>query len=117
MDRSSYPRIFLILGLAYVFAFFGIGKLVHPLLWIQWIPPFAEGLFGLTREVWLTIAGVMEILLAIGLLMPVRKVQKIVAVLLALHLVMVLSQTGLWHDIGVRDMGLLFMALALMFAL
>jgi len=115
--HSSAARWCLILGLAYVFAFFGIGKIIHPLLWIQWIPAWFEGALGMTRETWLTIFGWVEILLAAALLIPKTKVQRIVAALIAVHLVGVLSQTGLFNDIGIRDTGLFFMALALVFIL
>ena len=108
-----HPRWLLIIGLAYVFGTFGIEKIFYPLFWIQWIPPSLDGFLGLSRAIWLTIAGVLEILLAGFLLIPRRKLQRVIAILMAVYLVFVLSQTGLWSDVSVRDTGLLFMALGL----
>lgn len=114
--RRNVLQWMCIVGLAYVFALFGVEKIVRPLLWIQWIPPWFEGVFGLSRETWLTIFGLVEVLLAGLLLIPQRILQRIVAVLMTLHLVAVLTQTGLLNDVGVRDTGLLFIALGLVFS-
>jgi hypothetical protein len=46
-------------------------------------------------------------------LIPVRLVRQIGAIMIALHLVAILTQVG-WNDIAVRDIGLLLSALALL---
>ncbi len=109
-------RWILIAGLAFVFLYFGINKFTDPLLWIGWIPKWMDGLLGMDINLWLKILGALEILLGVGLLIPVRNIQKIVTVIIALHLIGVLSQVG-WNDIGVRDLGLLSMTAALWFLL
>jgi len=116
MQRQSAAKYLLIIGLAFVFGYFGIDKLIHPEFWLGWIPEWMEGMVGLTRENWLVIIGLTEALLAILLLIPVRVVQRVGATLIALHLVAILTQVG-WNDIGIRDLGLLFSTLALIFLL
>lgn len=113
MQKKSLGIWLLTLGLAFVFAYFGIDKLIHPLVWIGWIPLWMEGLLGLSRESWLLITGILECLFAILLLIPQRTIQRLGAALIALHLLAVLTQTG-WNDIAVRDIGLLLSSLALL---
>lgn len=113
MQKIALPTWLLILGLAFVFAYFGIDKLIHPLIWIGWIPLWMEGLLGLTREGWLLLTGILEILFAILLLLPIRTARRIGAALISLHLLAILTQTG-WNDIAVRDIGLLLSSLALL---
>ena len=113
MNARTNARWILALSLAYVFAFFGVEKFLHPLLWIGWIPPWMEGALGLTRNQWLPIFGVFQILLAASLLVPKGRIQKFSAAIAAFFLLAVLTQTGLLNDIGVRDLGLLCAALAL----
>jgi len=114
MSRIS-PRWILIIGLAYVFAFFGVAKFLEPIMWIGWMPSWLEGILGLSREMWLQVVGATEILLALLLLVPKHSFQRIIAVLMALHLLTILSQAGVFNDVGVRDTGLLFMAVSVIF--
>lgn len=116
MQRTFASKLLLIIALAFVFGYFGIDKFVHPEFWLSWIPLWMEGLMGLSRDAWLTVIGLSEVVMAILLIIPVRKVQKIGAILIALHLVGILTQVG-WNDIGVRDLGLLLADLALIFLL
>ena len=113
MQRKYGARLLLTLGLVFVFGYFGIDKLRDPLLWIGWMPLWMEGLLGLTRDTWLTVIGVLEIILAALILIPVQRVRLAGVLLMALHLVGVLTQTGL-NEIAVRDVGLLCSALALL---
>lgn len=99
-------------GLAFVFAYFGVDKFVHPQLWIDWMPLWMDGLLGMSNHAWMLITGAAEIFFALMLIIPVRSIRQTGAFLCALHLVAVLTQTG-WNDIAVRDIGLLFMSLGL----
>lgn len=114
VQALSYARWLLTLGLVYVFLFFGIDKLVRPLLWIGWMPPWFEGVVGATRNQWLMAFGILEIALGLLLLLPKVKLQRVVTSLMAFHLVAVITQVGLFTDIGVRDIGLLFATVALL---
>jgi len=116
MQRTLTAKWLLVAALAIVFGWFGIDKFLSPFLWIQWIPPWFEGLLTLTRDQWLSVIGAIEIVFAALLLIPVRRIQLVAASLIALQLVGVLTQTG-WNDIGVRDLGLLLSSVALLFLL
>lgn len=112
MQRKTYADLLLTAGLAFVFIYFGVDKFVHPQWWIGWMPEWMDGLLGLSNNAWMHITGVLEILFAVMLLIPVRIIRQSGAILCALHLVAVLTQTG-WNDIAVRDIGLLLMSLGL----
>jgi uncharacterized membrane protein len=106
----------LIAAAAFVFGLFGIDKFANPLLWIGWMPSWMEGFLGLSRSAWLQITGALEILFAIMLCIPIRNVRRSAVILMILHLVAVLTQTG-WNDIAIRDIGLLGSLGALFLAL
>lgn len=116
MQRLDTARCFLIAGLVLVFGLFGIDKFLSPALWIGWVPPWMEGLLGFPRDAWLRAIGVAEILVAVLLLIPVRRVRQAGALLVSLELLSILTQTG-WNDVGIRDAGLLLAAVALLFLL
>lgn len=80
------------------------------------MPTWMEGLAGLSRDGWMYLTGASEIIIAIMLVIPLRVVRQTGAILAALHLVAVLTQTG-WNDVAVRDIGLLFMSLGLFAAI
>lgn len=112
MQRKTFSDLLLTAGLAFVFIYFGVDKFVHPTWWIDWMPTWMEGLMGFSRSGWMYITGALEILFAVMLIIPIRIIRQSGAILCALHLVAVLTQTG-WNDIAVRDIGLLFMSLGL----
>ena len=116
MPPVTVARWTLILGLSFVFLYFGIDKFVHPFTWIGWIPKWMNGLFGLKINLWLQIIGTTEIVIGAALLFPVRFIQQAASILASLHLVGILTQIG-WNDIAVRDTGLLSMATALFYLL
>ncbi|MEK7590913.1 MAG: hypothetical protein AAB489_01765 [Patescibacteria group bacterium] len=112
-ERNALGRLLLIASLAIIFGFFGINKFMHPLVWIGWIPPWTDGLLGISKDVWLRIVGFMEILIAFLLVVPIRRLRQMGAGLAILELLGILSQVG-FNDIGARDFGLLINALALL---
>jgi uncharacterized membrane protein len=114
MQRPSNPDIILTLGLAFVFGTFGIDKFLNPNDWLQWIPMWMEGLLSFPRTTWLSIIGFSEIVMALMILVPIRQIRQIGLVLMALHLLGILTQTG-WNDVAVRDIGLLAAVIALLF--
>ena len=97
MDQTKNARYLLTAGLVIVFSAFGLWKFTDPIRWISWIPLWMDGMFGLTRDTWLTVFGAFELLLAIGLLLPQKRFKQLAAALMMLHLVAVLTQTG-WND-------------------
>ncbi len=114
MSRITVARWILILGIAFVFLYFGIDKFVHPKTWIGWMPDWMDGLLGMKNDLWMQIVAVTEIMIAIALLIPVRILQQVASIAASLHLLAILSQVG-WNDIAVRDIGLLFMSMSVWF--
>ena len=116
MQRKTAAIVLLVIALAFVFGAFGIGKFTDPLLWIGWVPAWMDGLLGLPKTSWLKIIGLSEILLAVLLIIPVRKIQQTAVILMAIQLLGILTITG-WNDIAIRDIGLLLSCLSLLFLL
>lgn len=112
MQSTDIAKWTLTLGLAFVFISFGIDKFLNPEVWIGWMPAWLDGSLGFSVNQWLQITGVTEIVFGALLVVPIRIVQKIGSLLVALHLVAILTQVG-WNDVAVRDTGLLAMAIAL----
>ncbi len=102
----------LVLSQAFVFAWFGIDKFIHPLLWMDFLPDWMSGLLGMSKQTWLSVLGVLEIIMALLVVTPVRRVRQLGASLMSLHLLGIVWDIGL-TDVGVRDVGLLGAALAL----
>lgn len=100
------------IGLAAVFGYFGFDKFAEPLLWIGWMPPFMDGLFGLSLDLWLNVVGAFEVIVAVLVLVPVRNVRRAGATLMALQLLAILPIAGL-NDVGLRDFCVMMSALAL----
>ena len=116
MQRNLIAQFLLTAALVLVFGYFGIDKFVHPELWLGWIPLWMDNVLGLPREMWLKVIGASEAFFALLLLIPLRRVRMTGAILIALHLVAILTQVG-WNDIAVRDLGLLLASLSLLFLL
>ncbi len=80
------------------------------------MPSWLEGFAGLSRETWMQVTAILEIIFGLMVLIPHRNIRRLGALLMALHLVAVLTQTG-WNDIAVRDIGLLMSAVSLLLLL
>ncbi len=113
MNRKGLSLIFLICGLAFVFVWFGIDKLVHPTIWSGFLPLWMDGFLGYPNTAWILVIGCLEILFAILILIPVRHVRQAGAAIICLHLAGIIWQVG-WNDIGVRDIGLFMSSVALL---
>ena len=113
MQRNNIALWLLIAAQVIVFGWFGIDKFLSPEIWIGWMPSWMDGLMGVPVENWLKVVGTLEMLFAVLLLMPYRRIRQVAAALIALHLMFVISQVG-WNDIGVRDIGLLLGSLSLL---
>ncbi len=114
--RPHLARWILILGLAFVFIVFGVDKFVRPILWIGWMPAWIDGFLGYSKDIWLKIFGVQEVIFGALLLVPHRRIRQLGSILISPHLVAILTQTG-WNDIAVRDIGLLAASISLFFLL
>lgn len=112
MQNTAIARGVLMSAMIIVFGVFGIDKFLHPLSWIAWMPPWIDGLVGLSKSQWLMVTGASEIILASGLLFPKTIIRRIAAWGMTLHLCFILTQTGI-NDLFVRDLGLMLSAVAL----
>jgi uncharacterized membrane protein len=112
MDRVKVSRGVLMTAMIAIFGIFGIDKFIHPTSWLGWIAPWMVIVSGIPRESLLWMAGGLELLLAAALLFPHRIVRRVAVWGMVLHLIFILTQTGL-NDIFIRDAGLLLSGIAL----
>jgi hypothetical protein len=119
---KQLSRWIIAVGLAIVMVDFGADKLLHAQNWIGWMPAWIDGFLGVTVARWITVIGLGELIVGLGLLIPPKHIQRIAALLASVHLVSVIivvaSISGgfVWNDqIVIRDIGLLAMGIALMF--
>lgn len=106
LSSPKYSYLFLRLGLAAVFLWFGIDKFIHPSYWqTAWSSPellsFAGGI-DLAKIIYA--AGVFEILTGLSLVFAVFA--KFFSALAILYLVVILVVNGL-TEITIRDLGLI----------
>ena len=113
MKKLKFPSVelILVLGLAYVFILFGLQKIFTPLVWNGWTPNWMDGLLGITKLSWTKILGLIELTLGLGVIIP--KTRTIATALVILHLIAVVA-IARFSEVGIRDTGLLLMALALL---
>lgn len=104
------PSIFLILGLGFVFFWFGLDKLIHPENWIGYISPFLSSLIFFNLNSFIYLLGFIELVL--GILLWTKWKLKFISLLISMHLLLIIIFTG-FNEITVRDIGLLTMALSL----
>lgn len=91
------------IGLALVFLWFGSNQLLFTKDWLVWLPPTAFHL-PISAEALVMLNGSMEV--ALGLLLLLGLFTRVVALLLALHLLPIILTVG-YNDVGVRDFGLM----------
>jgi len=111
-----YPNLFLRLGLAVVFIWFGVDKFIHPEYWLSaWIPQnvlvFASKL-GVSGTDVVSASGVFELLIGASVLSNIFI--KIFSVFALIFLVAVLLTFGI-SEVTVRDIGLMGGFLSLLF--
>jgi len=116
MDRKHLATFLLIGTLVFVFGWFGLDKLRSPILWSGFLPLWMDGLFQVGNDSWIVVIGILELLFALLLLVPIRRIRQTAAILIAAHFTGIIWQVG-WNDVGVRDIGLLMSDVALMILL
>lgn len=108
MKLSAYH--ILRIGMAITFLWIGVLILQQPEAWGGYLQPWAADLLPISLKLAMILAGVMDILVGVFLLINVWVWHA--AVLGALHLAIILIVSGI-NAITVRDIGLLGGALAL----
>jgi uncharacterized membrane protein YphA (DoxX/SURF4 family) len=104
MKISSYAPVVVRLGLTFVFIWFGASQIMNQAMWTSLIPSYATDLTGLSASTVVLINGILEVVLAVLLAFGIRI--RIVATLLALHLIGIIGTVGL-NGVGIRDIGLM----------
>ncbi len=105
-DYAQYAPLLMRLTLSFVFLWFGINQLVQPDYFMGYLPDFIT-LSNPTFFIMLN--GIAETVL--GTLLLIGLFTRIVALLLALHLIGIIISLG-YNDIAIRDAGLMLVAFA-----
>ena len=96
-------------GLAIVFFYAGISSFLNPTNWIGFVPNFLGAI--ISKEIFLMIFSIFEILLGIGLLFDYKTFT--LSILSSITLFLILFGNIMNLEILFRDVAILFMALAL----
>ena len=80
------------------------------------MPLWMDGLLGQSKETWMKVIGVVEILTATLILLPKLTLRRIGCMLAIVQMVGILSQVG-FNDVGIRDGSILLSAIALLLLL
>lgn len=116
LNSTKLSHLILRLALAFVFIWFGTDKFIHPDYWLNaWTPVWFKEIldrlnFGALNFIYLN--GIFEIVVGIGLVFNIFV--KLFSFLAALFLTAVILTVG-FNEVIVRDVGLLGIALALLF--
>lgn len=109
-------NLFLRLGLAFVFLWFGVDKFIHPDYWINaWMPFWLQGALGrlgIGNLNFIYADGIFEVVIGLGFVFNIFV--KLLALLTVLFLILVIISFGL-NEVTIRDVGLIGAALALLF--
>jgi uncharacterized membrane protein YphA (DoxX/SURF4 family) len=105
------PLFIIRLGLAIVFLWFGISKILQPESWIAWLPTWIEQL-PISTTTHLILQGIAEAIL--GVLLLLGLFTRLAAAIAAILLVAVIITIG-YNDIAIRDLAILSIAIALFF--
>lgn len=112
--RLSY--LFLRLGLAAVFIWFGIDKFVHPSYWVNaWVPLYFLAILAkihIASQSFIYLCGIFEVLVSISLITEIFI--KTFSVLAAIFLVATLFSVGI-SEVTIRDFSIVGSLLAIVF--
>jgi uncharacterized membrane protein YphA (DoxX/SURF4 family) len=105
---APYARPLTRIGISFVFLWFGVNQIFNPSDFMGYLPEMILALESASTIVVLN--GVAELVL--GLLLLFGKWTRFVALVLALHLVGIISSLG-YNDIAVRDVGLFIVTVSI----
>jgi len=103
------PLFVIRIGIAFVFLWFGISKVLNPSEWVVWLPQWTEQ-FPLSSTTKLVVEGLLELVLGVMLLLGLFT--RLAASVTAALLLVIILVIG-YNDTAIRDVGILFMAIAL----
>jgi uncharacterized membrane protein YphA (DoxX/SURF4 family) len=105
LTMKKFAPTVLRLGLVMVFIWFGTNQLLSQAMWVGLIPKSVVSMSGLSAVTIVIINGVFELCMATLLAFGIKI--RIVATLLAIHLLTIIGDLGL-TAVAVRDIGLFF---------
>ena len=115
-SSSRFSYLVLRLGLAAVFLWFGVDKILHPTYWLNaWVTPTVRSMLdviGIPAAQFIYLNGIFEILVGVSLVTNVM--QRIFSLLAVLFIISIFIFVGL-NEVTVRDIGLLGGFLAVLF--
>lgn len=97
-------------AVAFVFAWFGVDKLLHPDAWAYWVPELVTTYIKINPAQFMLFNGAVEVILAAWLLIPYKT--HWAAYITALYFLPILLITGLTQA-GIRDIGLFLATISL----
>ena len=116
LNSIKTSHLFLRLGLALVFLWFGIDKFIHPNYWINaWTPLWLQSILSrlnIGNLNFIYADGIFEIVLGLGFIFNIFV--KLFALLAIVLLLAIALSFGL-NEVIIRDAGLIGAALALLF--
>lgn len=107
---SRYSPMFLRLGIAIVFLWFGFSQIKNPAAWTRMMPEYIQSIMPFSANTLIYMNGFVEIILATVLLLGFYT--RTVSFLLGLHLLHIVTIVG-YGAIGARDLALAFAAFAI----
>lgn len=115
-NSTNTSNLFLRLGLAFVFLWFGIDKFIHPSYWLNaWLPSWFQSVLNFLNISGLNFVyanGIFEVIIGLGFLFNIFV--KLFAFLTVIFLLSITLSFGL-NEVIVRDVGLIGAASALLF--
>src|SRR3989344_3488133 len=112
MNKEKIGFLILRLSMAAVYLYFGFSQLFDGINWVGMVPEWAINLVHLPPAMLVLSNGLMEVVL--GTLLAIGVLVRPVAIILAIHLLVIASGFGL-TPAGVRDFGLTIATLSLAF--
>jgi len=113
IKNREYSIVIIRVSLALVILWFGVNQIINPENWFSYIPLGITENLPLSLETIIMLNGIFEIM--IGILLLIGFYTRIIALIAALHLLSITIAVG-FNEIGVRDFGLTFMAVSLIFS-
>lgn len=99
---AAYAPFVLRAALAVVVLWFGAQQVMHPDMWVSWVPMWTD-IFGMTQGTLVFINGSFEVMA--GTLLLAGVFTRVVAFILFLHMAVLVWEFGV-TEVGVRDFGL-----------
>ena len=113
IKNKDYSVFIIRIGLALVLLWFGIDEIRNPENWFSYFPQALIPLLPFDLNLFFILNGIFEVV--VGSLLLIGFKTRIVAFIAALHLLSITLSLG-YNDVAIRDLGLMLMAVSLIFS-